>query len=290
MAANKLHIEMFFDSDSSTFSYVVVDNSSGSAAIIDPVLNYDAPSGCVSTADADKMLAYIAANNLNLVWILETHAHADHLSAAHYLHVKTAAPVAIGEGIKKVQQTFKLVFNLADEELQANGDYFNKLFADNESFRIGNLSAQVINTPGHTNDSVSYLIEGHLFVGDSLFMPDSGTARCDFPGGDAHILFRSIQRIYQLPDTTQIYMCHDYQPGGRELKYQTSVAEQKAQNIHVKADTPEQEFVQKREARDKTLAVPRLIYPAVQVNIRGGQLPRAEQNGVSYIKIPLTQK
>ncbi|MEH8018122.1 MBL fold metallo-hydrolase [Rheinheimera muenzenbergensis] len=290
MAANKLHIEMFFDADSSTFSYVVVDNSSGSAAIIDPVLNYDAPSGCVSAADADKMLAYIAANNLNLVWILETHAHADHLSAAHYLHAKTAAPVAIGEGIKKVQQTFKLVFNLADEELQANGDYFNKLFADNESFRIGNLSAQVINTPGHTNDSVSYLIEGHLFVGDSLFMPDSGTARCDFPGGDAHILFRSIQRIYQLPDTTQIYMCHDYQPGGRELKYQTSVAEQKAKNIHVKADTPEQEFVQKREARDKTLAVPRLIYPSVQVNIRGGQLPRAEQNGVSYIKIPLTQK
>ncbi|MBU1308824.1 MAG: MBL fold metallo-hydrolase [Gammaproteobacteria bacterium] len=281
---------MFFDSDSSTFSYVVVDNSTGSAAIIDPVLNYDASSGSVSTADADKMLAYITANKLNVVWILETHAHADHLSAAHYLHVKTAAPVAIGEGIKKVQQTFKLVFNLADDELLAKGDYFNKLFADNESFRIGNLSAQVINTPGHTNDSVSYLIEGHLFVGDSLFMPDSGTARCDFPGGDAHILFRSIQRIYQLPDTTQIYMCHDYQPGGRELKYQTSVAEQKAQNIHVKADTPEQEFVQKREARDKTLAVPRLIYPSVQVNIRGGQLPRAEQNGVSYIKIPLTQK
>ncbi|MBU2114303.1 MAG: MBL fold metallo-hydrolase [Gammaproteobacteria bacterium] len=290
MSADKLHIEMFFDADSSTFSYVVVDTGSASAAIIDPVLNYDAAAGEVTTKDADKMLAYIAANKLRVQWILETHAHADHLSAADYLHRKTGAPVAIGEGIKKVQQTFKLVFNLGDDELLAKGDYFHKLFADNERFNIGSLTAQVLNTPGHTNDSVSYLIEGHLFVGDSLFMPDAGTARCDFPGGDAHILFRSIQRIYQLPDNTQVYMCHDYQPGGRELKYQTSVLEQKTQNIHVKADTPEQEFVQKREARDKTLAVPRLIYPAVQVNIRGGQLPKAEQNGVSYIKIPLKQR
>ena len=290
MSANKLHIEMFFDADSSTFSYVVVDNASACAAIIDPVLNYDAAGGEVTTQDADRILAYVAANKLNVQWILETHAHADHLSAADYLHRKTGAPVAIGEGIKKVQQTFKLVFNLGDDELLAKGDYFHKLFADNERFNIGNLTAQVLNTPGHTNDSVSYLIEGNLFVGDSLFMPDSGTARCDFPGGDAHILYRSIQRIYQLPDESNIYMCHDYQPGGRELKYQTSVAEQKAQNIHVKADTPEQEFVQKREARDKTLAVPRLIYPAVQVNIRGGQLPKAESNGVSYIKIPLKQR
>ena len=279
-----VHIEMFFDKDSATFSYVVSDNTTGAAAIIDPVLNYDAAAGTVSTEDADKILAYLAANNLKPVWILETHAHADHLSAAHYLHNKTAAPVAIGEGIKKVQQTFKLVFNIGDDELLAKGDYFDKLFADNETFTIGSVQAQVFNTPGHTNDSVSYLI------GDSLFMPDSGTARCDFPGGDAHILFRSIQRIYQLPDETQIFMCHDYQPGGRELKYQTSVLEQKTQNIHVKADTPEQEFVQKREARDKTLAVPRLIYPSVQVNIRAGQLPKAEQNGVSYIKIPLKQQ
>lgn len=289
MVADNVHIEMFFDKDSSTFSYVVTDNSTNVAAIIDPVLNYDAAAGAVSTTDADNILAYIAAQNVQVAWILETHAHADHLSAAHYLHSKTGAPVAIGEGIRKVQHTFKLVFNLNDDELQAKGDYFNKLFADNERFNIGNLTAQVINTPGHTNDSVSYLIANNLFVGDSLFMPDSGTARCDFPGGDAHILYRSIQRIYQLPDDTNIFMCHDYQPNGRELRYQTSVAEQKTQNIHVKADTPEQEFVQKREARDKTLAVPRLIYPAVQVNIRGGQLPTAEQNGVSYIKIPLKQ-
>ncbi|GAB59309.1 beta-lactamase hydrolase-like protein [Rheinheimera nanhaiensis E407-8] len=278
---------MFFDKDSSTFSYVVADVSSGMAAVIDPVLDYDAAAGQVSTAGADTILAYLAANKLTLQWILETHAHADHLSAAHYLKNKTGAPVAIGEGIKKVQQTFKLVFNIGDDELLAKGDYFDKLFADNETFSIGSLKATVINTPGHTNDSVSYLIAGNLFVGDSLFMPDAGTARCDFPGGDAHVLYRSIQRIYQLPDDTQIFMCHDYQPNGRELKYQTSVLEQKTQNIHVKADTPEQEFVQKREARDKTLAVPRLIYPAVQVNIRGGQLPKAEQNGVSYIKIPL---
>lgn len=290
MVATNATIEMFFDKDSSTFSYVVADASSGMAAVIDPVLDYDAAAGQVSTAGADNILAYLAANKLTLQWILETHAHADHLSAAHYLKNKTGAPVAIGEGIKKVQQTFKLVFNIGDDELLAKGDYFDKLFVDNETFSIGGLEAKVINTPGHTNDSVSYLIAGNLFVGDSLFMPDAGTARCDFPGGDAHVLYRSIQRIYQLPDDTQIFMCHDYQPNGRELKYQTSVLEQKTQNIHVKADTPDQEFVQKREARDKTLAVPRLIYPSVQVNIRGGQLPRAEQNGVSYIKIPLKQQ
>lgn len=280
-------IEMFFDKDSSTFSYVVSDPQTRQAVIIDPVLNYDAAAGAVSTEGADAMLAYISANQLSIAWVLETHAHADHLSAAHYLKLKTGAPVAIGEGIVKVQKTFKVVFNIGDDELLATGDYFDKLFSDNEQFSIGKLEAQVINTPGHTNDSVSYLIAGNLFVGDSLFMPDSGTARCDFPGGDAHILFRSIQRIYQLPEQTNIFMCHDYQPGGRELRYQTSVAEQKAQNIHVKADTPEQEFVQKREARDKTLAVPRLIYPSVQVNIRAGELPKAQANGVSYIKIPL---
>lgn len=288
MVSDNVHIEVFFDKDSSTFSYVITDTDTKTAAIIDPVLNYDAAAGAVSTADANNILAYIASNNLQIAWILETHAHADHLSAAHYLHAKTGAPVAIGQGICKVQHTFKMVFNLDDDE-QQEGGYFDKLFADNECFNIGSLTAQVINTPGHTDDSVSYLIAGNLFVGDSLFMPDSGTARCDFPGGDAHILYRSVQRIYQLPDETNIFICHDYQPNGRELRYKSSVAEQKMLNIHIKADTPEQEFVQKREARDKTLAVPKLIYPAVQVNIRGGQLPKAEHNGVSYIKIPLTQ-
>jgi glyoxylase-like metal-dependent hydrolase (beta-lactamase superfamily II) len=287
---SSVHVAMFFEKDSATFSYVVVDKTTAKAAIIDPVLDYDSAAGAVSTQSADQLLAYIHREQLTLEWILETHAHADHLSAAHYLHQKTGAPVAIGEGIRKVQQTFKLIFNIGDDELMAKGDYFDKLFADNESFAIGSVKAQVLNTPGHTNDSVSYLIAGHLFVGDSLFMPDAGTARCDFPGGDATVLYRSIQRIYQLPDETKIYMCHDYQPGGRELRYQTSVAEQKAHNIHVKADTPVGEFVQKREARDKTLAVPRLIYPSVQVNIRAGHLPKAQENGVSYIKIPLKQQ
>ena len=280
----------FFDENTNTFSYVVADLVTRQCAIIDSVLDYDAASATTKTTNADLIVDYVLAQNFKVQWILETHAHADHLSAADYLKRKTGAPIAIGEGIKKVQQTFKLVFNLDDDELTAKGDYFDKLFSDSETFTIGNVNARVINTPGHTNDSVSYLIAGNLFVGDSLFMPDAGTARCDFPGGDAHILFRSIQRIYQLPDDTRIFICHDYQPNGRELRYLTSVAEQKAANIHVKADTPEQEFVQKRETRDKTLAVPRLIYPSVQVNIRGGQLPKAQANGVSYIKIPLTLK
>lgn len=282
-----LTIEMFFDTDSSTCSYVVIDNQTKRAAIIDPVLNYDAAAGQVSTESADEILYFLAKNELVVDWILETHAHADHLSAADYLKAKTKAPVAIGEGIKKVQQTFKLIFNIDDTELQAKGDYFDKLFQDNETFTIGNLQAKVINTPGHTNDSISYLIAGNLFVGDSLFMPDGGTARCDFPGGDAHVLYQSIQRIYQLPDDTNIYICHDYQPNGRSLRYKTTVAEQKQQNIHVAENTSEQEFVEKREARDKTLSVPRLIYPSVQVNIRGGALPSPAKNGVSYIKIPL---
>ncbi|MDP4535804.1 MBL fold metallo-hydrolase [Alkalimonas collagenimarina] len=282
-----IHIEMFFDNDSNTFSYLVVDTATQQAAIIDPVLDYDAAAGAVSTEGADAILAFIDQHQLSLAWILETHAHADHLSAAHYIKLKTGAPIAIGEGIRKVQQTFKVIFNIADQELTAKGDYFDHLFANNEHFQVGSLAAEVINTPGHTNDSVSYLIAGHLFVGDSLFMPDAGTARCDFPGGDAALLFQSIQRLYQLPDETPMYMCHDYQPNGRELRYLTSVGEQKQQNIHVRADSASEDFVQKRTARDQTLSVPKLIYPAVQVNIRGGQLPAAEDNGSRYIKVPL---
>lgn len=285
--SRSMHIETFFDQDSSTLTYVVADMAALVAAVIDPVLDYDPDAGQVSTTSADKLLTYLAEQGLTLQWILETHAHADHLSAAHYLKLKTGAMVAIGEGIKSVQQTFKLVFDFDDTELLAKGDYFDRLFSDNEQFMIGHLPAQVISTPGHTNDSVSYLIAGNLFVGDSLFMPDGGTARCDFPGGDARLLFRSIQRIYQLPDETVIYICHDYQPEGRELQYRTTVAEQKAHNIHITADTPEQVFVEKRQARDRTLDVPRLIYPSVQVNVRAGQLPQANCNNVRYIRIPL---
>lgn len=286
-SSSAIHVEAFFDDDSSTLTYVVVDPATSSAAVIDPVLGYDPDAGQISTAPADKILDYLATYNLHLQWILETHAHADHLSSAHYLKEKTGATIAIGEGIKKVQQTFKIVFNLDDAELMAKGDYFDHLFRDNEHFTIGDLNAQVLSTPGHTNDSVSYLIAGHLFVGDSLFMPDSGTARCDFPGGDARVLFQSVQRIYQLPDETAIYICHDYQPGGRELRYRTTIGEQKAQNIHINRGTDEQTFVSTREHRDKTLAVPRLIYPSVQVNIRGGQLPTADSNNTRYIKVPI---
>lgn len=284
-----IHVEMFFDQDSNTFSYIVVDSGSKMAAVIDPVLNYDAAAGAISTEGADEMLAFTKTHQLKVEWVLETHAHADHLSAAQYLKRHTGAVIAIGEGICQVQKTFKAFFNISDTELLANGDYFDVLFADEQQFNIGKLTAKVINTPGHTNDSVSYLIGQHVFVGDSLFMPDAGTARCDFPGGDATVLFQSIQRLYQLPEDTIMYMCHDYQPNGRELRHQSTVAEQKQTNIHVTTSTEQQTFVTKRQARDKTLAVPRLIYPSVQVNIRAGQLPQAEENGRRYIKIPVKE-
>lgn len=288
LATSGVKIETFFDPDSATFSYVVIDLASAQAAVIDPVLNYDAAAGQINTHAAELILQFLQQQQAKLSWILETHAHADHLSAAYYLKQQTGASIAIGAGIRQVQHTFSAVFNINHAELTLAADGFDKLFADNESFELGQTPVTVINTPGHTNDSVSYLIAGHLFVGDSLFMPDAGTARCDFPGGDAHILFQSIQRIYQLPEDTAIYICHDYQPDGRELKYKTTVGEQKRHNIHVQANTVEADFVSKRQARDKTLAVPRLIYPAVQVNIRAGQLPVAENNGQRYLKIPLS--
>lgn len=287
-AAAGVKIEAFFDPDSATFSYVVIDSASSEAAVIDPVLNYDAAAGQVNTHAAEQILQFLQQQQAKLSWILETHAHADHLSAAYYLKQQTGAVIAIGAGIRQVQHTFKAVFNLSQALLAPATDGFDKLLADNESFYLGQTLVTVINTPGHTNDSVSYLIAGNLFVGDSLFMPDAGTARCDFPGGDAHILFQSVQRIYQLPDETVMYICHDYQPDGRELKYQTTVGEQKHHNIHVREGTAEVDFVKKRQDRDKILAVPRLIYPAVQVNIRAGQLPDVEDNGQRYLKIPLS--
>jgi len=289
LATSEVKIEAFFDPDSATFSYVVIDVASAQAAVIDPVLNYDAAAGRVSTQAAEQILQFLQQQQAQLRWILETHAHADHLSAAHYLKQQTGALIAIGAGIRQVQHTFSAVFNISQALLAPATDGFDKLFANNESFYLGQTPVQVINTPGHTNDSVSYLIAGNLFVGDSLFMPDAGTARCDFPGGDAHILFQSIQRVYQLPDDTVMYICHDYQPDGRELKYKTTVGEQKQNNIHVREGTAEADFVKKRQDRDKTLAVPRLIYPAVQVNIRAGQLPAAENNGQRYLKIPLAE-
>jgi len=279
----------FFHEGSGTWTYLVHDPSSKSAVIIDPVLGFDAASGQTDTRSAEGVLAAVRAQELAVDWILETHAHADHLSAGHWLKSELPeARLGIGEGIRSVQKTFRAVFNLG-EHFPVDGSQFDHLFADDESFAVGDIGARVIGTPGHTNDSVSYLIGDALFVGDSLFLPDGGTARCDFPGGSAALLFGSIQRLYALPDTTRVFVCHDYAPGGRAYRCETTIAEQKAGNIHVRSGVDETTFVRLREARDATLGVPALLYPAVQVNIRGGALPEAETNGVRYLKLPVNR-
>ncbi|PJJ97762.1 MBL fold metallo-hydrolase [Lysobacteraceae bacterium NML75-0749] len=281
-------VHPFFHDDSNTWSYIVSDPASGQAAIIDSVLDFDFKSGRTASTSAEKLLAHIAQHQLQVQWLLETHAHADHLSAAHWLKTRhfPQAKIAIGEGIRRVQKTFRPIFNLG-EHFPVDGSQFDHLFAAGERFAIGALQAEVIPVPGHTNDSNAFLIGDALFVGDSLFMPDGGTARCDFPGGDAATLYRSIQRLYALPDATRVFVCHDYAPGGREYLCETSIGAQKHGNIHVRADTQETEFVAMRTARDATLTMPRLLLPSVQVNIRAGALPEAEANGVRYLKIPL---
>ena len=280
-------VQPFFHRDSNTWTYVVADTEGRAAAIIDPVLDFDAKAGRTATASAETVLAHVRERGLEVHWILETHAHADHLSAGHWLKQQLpGARLAIGDGIRSVQQTFRPIFNLG-AEFASDGSQFDHLWRDGEEFTIGALQARVIALPGHTSDSSAYLVGDALFTGDSLFMPDSGTARCDFPGGSAAALYRSIQRMYQLPDATRVFVCHDYGAGGREVACETTIGEQKRTNIHVRADTSEAEFVQLREARDATLPMPALILPAVQVNIRAGELPPAEANGVRYLKIPL---
>ena len=281
-------VQPFFHADSSTWSYVVRDPDSHAAAIIDPVLDFDAASGRTGTASAEAIVDYIDAHSLQVAWLLETHAHADHLSAAHWLRSARfpRARIGIGAGITAVQKTFRPIFNLG-EHFPMDGSQFDHLFRDGECFDIGQLEAQVIAVPGHTSDSNAFLIGDALFVGDSLFMPDGGTARCDFPGGSAATLYHSIQRLYALPDATRVFVCHDYAPGGREHRCETTIGDEKCGNIHVRNDTPEAEFVRTREARDATLDMPRLILPAVQVNIRAGALPDAEDNGVRYLKLPV---
>ncbi len=273
--------------DSGTWSYVVVDTGSGRAALVDPVLDFDPKSGRTSTTAAEALLASVQAGGWSVDWILETHAHADHFSAGHWFkrHFPQAR-LAIGQGIRQVQKTFRQVFNLG-EHFPVDGSQFDHLFADDEVFALGHLEARVIPVPGHTNDSVAYLVGDALFTGDSLFMPDGGTARCDFPGGSAATLFRSIQRLYRLPDATRVFVCHDYAPGGREPRCETTIGEQKRGNIHVREDTPEGDYVALREARDATLAMPTLMLPAVQVNIRAGELPEPEGNGIRYLKLPI---
>ena len=284
-----LRIEAFLDNDSETFSYVVADTQSNMAVVIDPVLDFDYKSGRTATHGADEMLAFIRANELDVAWILETHAHADHLSAALYLREELGARIGIGRQITKVQAIFQTVFNL-EKSFLPNGSQFDRLFDDGDSFQVGQMNIRVLHTPGHTPADLTYVInEQAAFVGDTLFMPDVGTARCDFPGGDATTLYRSIQKILALADDTEIYVCHDYPSNGRSHRYQTTVAQQRANNIHVGDDTSEQDFVQQRQLRDATLAMPRLILPSIQVNIRAGQLPPAEQNGVRYLKIPINK-
>jgi len=279
-------IQHFYDEPTGTLSYVVSDENSGHAAIIDPVLGYSMVSGRVDTAPSDTVIEYIHKEKLGLEWILETHAHADHLTGAQYIKSKLGGAVAIGAGIREVQAHFGPVFNLGAEFLP-DGHQFDRLLGDGDTFPIGQLECEVITTPGHTSDSVSYCVGPAVFVGDSMFMPDFGTARCDFPGGDAELLYDSIQRILALPGDTRLFMCHDYMPGGRELRWECSVEEQRAKNIHVNKKVGKSKFTSMRKERDATLNLPALIVPSVQVNIRAGHLPDAEDNDIAYIKTPI---
>jgi glyoxylase-like metal-dependent hydrolase (beta-lactamase superfamily II) len=280
-------IQPFFDSASSTFSYVVYQTAGGQCAIVDSVLDFDPRSGRTGTEHADRIAAFVTQHNLQVQWLLETHAHADHLSAAPYLRGKLGGKIAIGESICLVQKAFKAVFNL-EPGFRLDGSQFDHLFKPGEQFCIGELPATAMHVPGHTPADMAYLIgEKHLLVGDTLFMPDVGTARCDFPGGDAHNLYRSIRTLLAFPADTQMLVCHDYPPEHRSERCQTSVGEQRRANIHVRDGISEEQFVAMRTARDETLAMPTLLMPAVQVNIRAGELPPAEDNGVRYLKIPL---
>jgi len=279
-------IKAFFDPATWTVSYVVADNATRRAAVIDPVLDFDFKSGRTSTASADALLDHVREQGLTVQWILETHAHADHLSGARHIQQQAGGRVAIGEHIVKVQAVFKKLFNL-ERAFVPDGSQFDHLFKDGETFAIGEVEATAWHVPGHTPADVAYLIDGAVFVGDTLFMPDVGTARADFPGGDAHALYRSMRRILALPPQTRLFVCHDYPPAGRGPRWETTVAAQRAGNIHVRDGVTEQAFVAMRQARDATLEVPTLILPSIQVNVRGGRLPPPEDDGVSYLKIPL---
>lgn len=280
-------IQAFFDDASSTFSYVVYEQAGGPCAIIDSVLDFDPKSGRTGTTHAERIKTYVQSHDLQVQWLLETHAHADHLSAAPWLRSQLGGRIAIGEGIRQVQKVFKAVFNL-EPNFRLDGSQFDHLFQDGEPFQIGNIPARALHVPGHTPADMAFVIgENTLFVGDTLFMPDVGTARCDFPGGDAHQLYRSISRLLAFAPDTQLYLCHDYPPEGRREQPDTTVAEQRRSNIHVRDGISENEFVEMRTTRDATLPMPMLLMPAVQVNIRAGELPPAEDNGVRYLKIPL---
>ena len=276
----------FFDAPTNTASYLVADPASGTAAVIDPVLDYDFRSGKASMASADAILAQASKLGVKITQVLETHAHADHMSGAPYIKLKTGAKVSIGEHIRDVQRIFRPVFNAVD--VSGDGSEFDHLFKDGERFKVGTLDGEVVHTPGHTPACVSYRIGDAVFVGDTMFMPDYGTARADFPGGDARALYRSIQRILSLPAETRLFMCHDYKAPGRDAyAWETTVGEERARNVHVHEGVSEDDFVAMREKRDATLAAPLLLLPSIQVNIRAGKFPPAEVDGVHYLKVPI---
>jgi len=283
---DNINVEGFFDEHTSTISYVVHDNVEKKCAVIDSVLDFDYSSGEIDYINADKIISYIDRNKLNLEWIIETHVHADHLSASPYIQKKLGGKIGISEKISYIQNIFGKTFN-AGTEFQRDGSQFDKLFKDNDVYKIGNINCKVINTPGHTPACTAHVIGNSIFVGDTLFMPDLGSARADFPGGDARQLYRSIQKILSYPDHTRIFVCHDYPPSSRKVEWSTTVGEQKKNNVHVKTSILEDEFVKIREARDKTLNMPKLIIPSIQVNMRAGNLPPPEDNGSVYIKVPI---
>ncbi len=289
MTTTKLHVEGFFDSDTSTVSYLVLDTSTGQCALIDSVLDYDPTSGRTATHSADKLIARVGELGAQVQWILETHVHADHLTAAPYLKQRLGGKVGIGLHITAVQEVFGELFN-AGGDMARDGSQFEHLFANDETFSIGTLECRALHTPGHTPACMTYVASDGdataAFVGDTLFMPDYGTARCDFPGGDARTLYRSINKVLSLPAKTVLYI-HDYQPGGREVQFVSTVAEERAHNIHVRNGIGEEEFVALRSKRDASMAMPTLILPSVQVNMRAGNLPEPEANGTRYLKIPL---
>jgi len=280
-------VTSFFDPATYTYSYVVRDPNSQSCVIIDSVLDYDPASGRTATTGVDKLIAFVKEQQLSVKWLLETHVHADHLSAAPYLQAQLGGQLAIGAKITTVQQVFGEIFN-AEAQFARDGSQFDRLLNEGDTLGFGSLTVQVLHTPGHTPACLSYVIGDAVFVGDTLFMPDYGTARCDFPGGDAHRLYQSIQRLFKLPDSTRVFLCHDYKaPGRDEYCNETTIAEQRQNNIHVREGITAEEFVAMRTARDATLDMPTLILPSVQVNMRAGELPPAEDNGVRYLKIPL---
>ena len=282
----KPQVQAFFDDATWTVSYVVFDQPGGNCALVDSVLDYDPKSGRTRTKSADRLIQFVQEQHLNVQWILETHAHADHLSAAQYLRKQLGGKIAIGAAITQVQNVFKGVFNM-EPAFHTDGSQFDYLLQDDEVFAIGKLEAKALAVPGHTPACMAYQVGDVVFVGDTLFMPDVGTARCDFPGGNAHTLYQSVRKLLSLPPATRLFMCHDYPPEGRTAVWESTVAEQSARNIHIHDGVSEDEFVALRTQRDATLEMPVLILPAVQINIRAGEMPPAEANGVSYLKIPL---